>query len=266
VVLYELCSAAVPYEGESMTSLVAKVMTEPPTPLSARRHGIPPGFEQVVLRCLERNPDARYQSAAELSAALAPFAGALAGGLAISGGHPAAPAAFAAASTAGSSFATDPTETALQPAPSPTQSALTLTNGPAARRQSLPRARSRTLLLILGGLVAGAVAGVGLVAWSFFGAGAKETAVQDIAAGASSGPGASGPALSAGPVASVETPPASSRAPTVTPQASASATASATSTAAASVSPREPKLPPTSLTKPTAKPASSSTKTRGPFL
>jgi serine/threonine-protein kinase len=75
VVIYELATGALPYDAESMTALVAKVMTEPPVPLRVRQPALPPAFEQVVSRCLERDPARRFSSAAELAAALAPFTG-----------------------------------------------------------------------------------------------------------------------------------------------------------------------------------------------
>ncbi|MEZ4308574.1 MAG: serine/threonine-protein kinase [Polyangiaceae bacterium] len=78
VVMYELLCRALPYDAESMTALVAKVMTEPPVPLGARRGGLPPGFEPVVMRCLEREAARRFQTAAELAAALSPYASAAA--------------------------------------------------------------------------------------------------------------------------------------------------------------------------------------------
>jgi tRNA A-37 threonylcarbamoyl transferase component Bud32 len=74
VVIYELATGALPYDAESMTELVAKVMTEAPIPIRQRQPGLMPAFDQVVSRCLERDPRRRYGSAAELAAALAPIA------------------------------------------------------------------------------------------------------------------------------------------------------------------------------------------------
>jgi serine/threonine-protein kinase len=74
VVLYELCTGAVPYDGESMTALVALVMTELPVPPSRRRAGIGADLEGVIMRCLQRDPAYRYPTAAALAQALAPIA------------------------------------------------------------------------------------------------------------------------------------------------------------------------------------------------
>ena len=63
-----------PFEAETVTGLCANIVADEPVPLRAVRPDVPPAFEAVVLRCLEKNPASRYQSVAELAAALRPFA------------------------------------------------------------------------------------------------------------------------------------------------------------------------------------------------
>ena len=63
-----------PFEAETVTGLCAKIVADEPVPLRAVRPDVPPAFEAVVLRCLEKNPASRYQSVAELATALRPFA------------------------------------------------------------------------------------------------------------------------------------------------------------------------------------------------
>jgi serine/threonine protein kinase len=76
VVLYELVSGKPPFNGDTLPQVCARVMSEPPPPLSGRAPGLPPALYEVVDRCLEKEPTARYPSVAELARALEPLASA----------------------------------------------------------------------------------------------------------------------------------------------------------------------------------------------
>jgi serine/threonine protein kinase len=72
IVLYECLCGRRPFEAESSFSTFVLVAgTEPPPPMDPR---VPRGLQAVVLRCLEKDPAARFPSVAALAAALAPFA------------------------------------------------------------------------------------------------------------------------------------------------------------------------------------------------
>jgi serine/threonine protein kinase len=71
VILYELLTKKVPF-GEG-TSVVTAMALGQAVPLSQLRPDVPPPFEAIVARCLQRDPDRRFASAAELGAALAPY-------------------------------------------------------------------------------------------------------------------------------------------------------------------------------------------------
>jgi serine/threonine protein kinase len=73
IVLYELVSGCAPFQGETMAALVLKVVSAAPTPLSEVCALAPPGLEAVVLKCLQKDRSARYQSVAELAVALHEF-------------------------------------------------------------------------------------------------------------------------------------------------------------------------------------------------
>jgi serine/threonine-protein kinase len=73
VLLYELLSGKAPFEGASVTGLLAAIVTDPPQPLPAGL-AVPPGLEAVIFRCLEKDRERRVQDVAELAAALLPFA------------------------------------------------------------------------------------------------------------------------------------------------------------------------------------------------
>ena len=72
-VLYELLTGQPPYNAESAPALYAKMLEERPAPPHTLRPDMPVDLSHVVLRCLERDPGARFQSAAELASALEPF-------------------------------------------------------------------------------------------------------------------------------------------------------------------------------------------------
>ena len=67
VVLYEMISGKLPFDGSSMAELAGAIMNEPPNPLSGR---IPTGIQLVIARCLAKEPTQRYRSASEVAAAL----------------------------------------------------------------------------------------------------------------------------------------------------------------------------------------------------
>ena len=70
VSLYELVTGRVPFEGASFSGLSIKIATEPHAPMT----GVPAAFARVVDTCLEKDRRNRYQSVADLAAALSPFA------------------------------------------------------------------------------------------------------------------------------------------------------------------------------------------------
>ena len=71
VTLYYLLTGVVPFDGRSWGKLVYAHMTTPPIPPSLRRADpMPASLEEVVLRCLAKKPEARFQSARELHDAL----------------------------------------------------------------------------------------------------------------------------------------------------------------------------------------------------
>jgi serine/threonine-protein kinase len=70
IVLYELLTGQVPFDGEAPISIAIKQINERPVPPGQLRPGIPPALEDVVLRSLEKDPARRFQSAEEFIAAL----------------------------------------------------------------------------------------------------------------------------------------------------------------------------------------------------
>jgi serine/threonine-protein kinase len=71
VILYELLTGQRPFDAESMVTLVYRIAKEEPKPISEVRKDVPAGLRRIVARCLNKQADKRFQSGAELGAALA---------------------------------------------------------------------------------------------------------------------------------------------------------------------------------------------------
>src|SRR4051794_131101 len=80
VVLYELLTGRVPFEGDSAVSIALKQVAESPTPPRALNPAVPPELEAVVLRALAKDPAQRFQDADEFITALDRVRGHLAAG------------------------------------------------------------------------------------------------------------------------------------------------------------------------------------------
>jgi beta-lactam-binding protein with PASTA domain/predicted Ser/Thr protein kinase len=70
VVLYELLTGSVPFEGESAVTIALKQVSVEPIPPSQRNPEVSPALDAVVMRSLAKNPTARFASADEFIAAL----------------------------------------------------------------------------------------------------------------------------------------------------------------------------------------------------
>lgn len=65
-VLYEMVTGKRAFDGKTKTSLIAAIIAGSPPPISSLRPITPPELEHVVQRCLEKDPDARWQSAHDI--------------------------------------------------------------------------------------------------------------------------------------------------------------------------------------------------------
>lgn len=69
-VLYEILTGEPPFVGDSPVAVAYQHVREDPEPPSRRQEGIAPELDAVVLKALAKNPDNRYQTAAEMRADL----------------------------------------------------------------------------------------------------------------------------------------------------------------------------------------------------
>ena len=65
-VLYEILTGQPPFVGDSPVAVAYQHVREDPVPPSQKRPDISPELDAVVLKALAKNPDNRYQSAAEM--------------------------------------------------------------------------------------------------------------------------------------------------------------------------------------------------------
>jgi len=70
VVLFQMASGQPPFKGRTSADLSAAILTQTPPPASSLRAEIPPKLDDIIAQCLEKEPDLRFQSAADLRAGL----------------------------------------------------------------------------------------------------------------------------------------------------------------------------------------------------
>jgi hypothetical protein len=70
VSLFQLLTGQLPFTADSMTGLMQQIAEAPHPPLRAFRPDLPACVEGVIDRALAKNPDARYDSGAQMAAAL----------------------------------------------------------------------------------------------------------------------------------------------------------------------------------------------------
>ncbi|HTR53872.1 MAG TPA: serine/threonine-protein kinase [Kofleriaceae bacterium] len=139
-VLHALVTGFPPFYAEGAGEVIAMHLREPPKPPSARRAGIPRDVDELVLRCLAKDPAQRFASAGELAAALGGLAGR------VSMARMSAPAM----------------ET--QPAYSVVAATPTTLSAMAGERSAATSRRSRWPFAAAGGVVIGAIVAVAVVA------------------------------------------------------------------------------------------------------
>lgn len=73
VVLYECVTGKLPFTGETYAEICLKAHQDPPLPPAAHGVTLPPALEAVIMKCLAKEPQQRFASAAALAEALLAF-------------------------------------------------------------------------------------------------------------------------------------------------------------------------------------------------
>lgn len=80
IVLYEMLTGRVPFDGDRPVTVAMKQINEPPVPPRVFAQEIPPELDAVVMKALSKRPEDRYQSAEDFTAALLEVRSAMSGG------------------------------------------------------------------------------------------------------------------------------------------------------------------------------------------
>ncbi len=72
VILYEFLTGHPPFRGDTMPAVLASVITDTPAPIGG---AVRPELERVIMRCLEKSPDARFSTVGALADELVHFGG-----------------------------------------------------------------------------------------------------------------------------------------------------------------------------------------------
>jgi serine/threonine-protein kinase len=75
LILHELLTGAPAFEGTTLPGVCAAIAADAPAALRLKRPEVPVELEAIVLRCLEKDPEKRFQDVRDLAAKLAPFSG-----------------------------------------------------------------------------------------------------------------------------------------------------------------------------------------------
>ena len=66
IVLYEMATGRRPFQGINPVEILSKVISSAPDPVSKWNYATPEEMDRIIRKCLEKNPDDRYQSAREI--------------------------------------------------------------------------------------------------------------------------------------------------------------------------------------------------------
>ncbi|MEP7048839.1 MAG: serine/threonine-protein kinase [Pseudomonadota bacterium] len=80
LILHELLSGSPAFEGTTLPGVCAAIVADPPAALRLKRPEVPVELENIVLKCLEKEPTRRFQTAAALMHELAQWTGRVEGG------------------------------------------------------------------------------------------------------------------------------------------------------------------------------------------
>jgi serine/threonine protein kinase len=258
IILYEMLTGEVPFDDQSLPAVLVKHMSEAPAPPSQRRPdlAISPALEAIALRCLAKDPAARYATADELGAALRAATPSAMGDATIAMGSAAAaatvpmsaatpppplsPLPTPPAAAAANRPATHPTAPAVPPPVPPAAPAAAAPAAVPAAATTMRSSRGPAVLVAAFLLLMTVAAGAGYWMWS-----RNQGPVEMETITADGAPPTASPAANTPPTeSSTPSTPAATTQPSDSPATSSGATttpaATATETPAAPVAPATP--------------------------
>ncbi len=172
IILYECATGSVPFTAESLYEILRQHVETPPRPPRALRPDLPPAMEQVILRALAKDPVERFSDAAQMAQALLTSAATL------------PPDAWTELrmTTGGVALPPMPSGGIITPFGPRLPSYPTHSDAPIAHDPTVavaPRSRTR---LVVGGLLALALAGGGVATAVMLAGGKKPEPVREPAA------------------------------------------------------------------------------------
>ena len=66
VVLHEMATGERPFKGDTNVSVISSIIKDTPAPVTETNPNLPADLARIVRRCLAKDPDRRYQTAADL--------------------------------------------------------------------------------------------------------------------------------------------------------------------------------------------------------
>src|SRR5205823_4569542 len=69
-VLYEMTTGQRAFKAKSQASLITKIMSEQPTPIGQLQPITPPALHRLIMKCLAKDPEERWQCAADVASEL----------------------------------------------------------------------------------------------------------------------------------------------------------------------------------------------------
>ena len=70
IMMYEMLTGKLPFQSETAVSVALQQLSEEAPPISTYADGVPKGMEQIIMKAIAKEPEDRYQSAAEMRADL----------------------------------------------------------------------------------------------------------------------------------------------------------------------------------------------------
>jgi tRNA A-37 threonylcarbamoyl transferase component Bud32 len=107
-VLYECLTGTRPFQAESVSGILVRILTEEPLPVDFRAAGLPSGVGVVLSRAMAKEPSARYASGADMIEALSTHATGVPGPATVTVHAAPPPPSEAATSVAGTAVSAPP--------------------------------------------------------------------------------------------------------------------------------------------------------------